>query len=146
MEREISLSVEIAVALIAISALIGILWVTVFMGQDMANDMSLTASDVLVSMEEGKLHELTQTHNVMPTAAVYSLLRTNGNSIGEVKCRLANATCPEKGSKMCVLKHLEGRVSLQVELLDLGWYKLTIHEADCEWFYGANKCTCPVKS
>ena len=101
---------------------------------------------VLVSMEEGKLHELTQTHNVMPTAAVYSLLRTNGNSIGEVKCRLANATCPEKGSKMCVLKHLEGRVSLQVELLDLGWYKLTIHEADCEWFYGANKCTCPVKS
>lgn len=148
MDREISLSVEISVALIALAAFIGILWVVVDMGQDMANDASYTASDVLVAVEEGKLSELVHTHNVMPAAAVYSLLRTNGDSIPDdgVVCKIPTSKCIAKKddagnpNKMCILKHLEGRVSLQVELLDYGWYRLTIHEADCSWFFTG--CTC----
>ncbi len=150
MDREISLSVEIAVVLIALAAFIGILWVVVDMGQDMANDASYTASDVLVSVEEGKLSELVHTHNVMPAAAVYSLLRTNGDSIPDdgVVCKIHKSKCVAKyhnndtsrPNKMCILKHLDGRVSLEVELLDFGWYRLTIHEPDCSWFFTG--CTC----
>ena len=86
MEREISVAVEIGVTLIALSVVISIIWFTVYLGNTMANDVTIEASDIVASNEVGSLEELCDTNTVMPTSAVYSLLRTYSSNIPEYRC------------------------------------------------------------
>ena len=55
MDREVSTVIEISVALIAISIVIGIISFTVFMGQDMSNDVAVESSKIVSAMEVGEL-------------------------------------------------------------------------------------------
>ena len=50
MEREISVAVEIGVTLIALSVVISIIWFTVYLGNTMANDVTIEASDIVASI------------------------------------------------------------------------------------------------
>ena len=68
MDREVSTVVELSVALIAISIVIGIISFTVFMGQDMSNDVAVESSKIVSAMEVGELEEMRHQNNIMPTA------------------------------------------------------------------------------
>ena len=44
------------------------------------------------------------------------------------------------GESPCILKHLTGKVSLEMDLLDTGWYKVTVHYVNCTWSSGTCNC------
>ena len=152
MDREVSFAVEIGVALIALSAVIAIIWFTVFMGQGVANDASTTANDILVSAEAGVMKELQMSDNVMPTSAAYSILRTYSNYIPEYVCNFhkkgSSIEAKEKNLMVeapCLLEHMEGKVSMCVEPSESGGYKVTIHHMNCDWFMSTCNCKNLIK-
>lgn len=143
MEREISITIEIAVTLIALSALLGIVFFTVFMGKDMSNSVSLEASDMITVAEEGGIEELTSQNTILPAAAAYSLIRTKNSVIGDYNCNIGHTVrnvVLSGGESPCILKHLTGKVSLEMDLLDTGWYKVTVHYVNCTWSSGTCNC------
>lgn len=144
MEREVSIAVEIAVALISVSALIAIIWFTVFMGKDMANDMTIEASELTGEVTVAALNDMCDKDNVMPASAVYSILRTYGNYIPECKCYICenNETQNLVETQPCILNHLTGKVNLRVKVTDNGWYSVEIHHMDCEYTNPSAKCKC----
>lgn len=144
MEREVSMVVEIGVALMALAAFILILWFTVFMGEDMANNVGQEAGQILGTTQSGRLEELRDTYTILPTSGVYSILRGNENVIGEVQCKICGS---KENDGSCLLGHLDGKVSLEVQFLDnYGWYKLIIHNQTCDWYYDGNckNTLCPT--
>lgn len=128
MDREVSTVIEISVALIAISIVIGIISFTVFMGQDMSNDVAVESSKIISAMEVGELDEMCHQNNVMPTAAAYSVYKTHKNVIPEYYCNIC------KSNKFCLLDHLNSKVSVQITKSEKGWYIMRIHKVDCNWF------------
>ena len=144
MEREVSMVVEIGVALIALSAFIFILWVTVFMGEEMANDVGQDAANILGTTQSGTLEELRDTYTILPTSGVYRILRANEGVIGEVDCRICGGKKDASGKLLkdgsCLLGHLDGKANLEVQYLPEGWYKLIVHKPTCNWYFGTN-CT-----
>lgn len=146
MEREISMAVEISVALIAIAAFIGILWFTVSQGGDMANSVSQESSQILGIVENGQLEGLTQQSTILPTSAIYSIVRSNERVISHVNCKICGRVVEEDdltdaekilevGKGKCLQQHLSGKTSLEVEFSEiLNAYILTVHEQDCDWF------------
>lgn len=143
MEREVSIVTEIGVTLIALSAVIGIIWFTVFMGNLMGNEVSVEASEIVSNMEVGALNDLCDTNTILPTSAVYSILRTYGSYIPEFKCNLHN---PPKVLDLntdapCVLQHMTGKISLEVYKTDEGWYCAEIHHVNCNWYNGICNCS-----
>lgn len=136
MEREVSLVIEIGVALIAISAVIGIIWFTVFLGRDVAADATEEASSILVANQVGVLEDLKDKENVMPASAAYSILRTYSNYIPESYCNY-NVSSPIVRDLVttpsCLLEHLIGKVSLEVTDSNLGGYRVVIHHMNCDW-------------
>ena len=143
MEREVSMAVEIAVALISISAFIAVLWFTVFVGEGIANDTSVEASGMITTIQEGRLSDLTNKNTVLPVSAVYSILRSNEDSIYRVDCGLCKEyTLPEEQrNRYCMLKHLTGKCSLEVSFdEDGGWYNIKMHKQTCDWLDGSCSC------
>lgn len=141
MHREVSMAIEMATALIAISALIGIIWFTVFMGKGIANDASVEASKIMSRSQVACLESLCSTTSdavpeQMPIAAVYNILRTYGKYIPEFECYCDN--CNKKsviqkiseGKPPCVLNHLNtGVVECVVSKIDTG-YKVVIWDVN----------------
>lgn len=146
MEREISVAVEIAVALIAVSALIGIIWFTVFMGKDMANSVTVEASELSGEVTVAALNDMCDKDNVMPTSAVYSILRTYGNYIPQCKCGVCENQEVQNllESPPCILNHLTGKVNLGVKVTDNGWYSVEIHDMNCEYSNVTPVCKCKL--
>lgn len=139
MDREISIVTEIGVTLIALSAVIGIIWFTVFMGNMMGNEVSVEASEIVSNMEVGALNDLCDTNTILPTSAVYSVLRTYGSYIPESDSISDSAFKCNIGSTVdtnisCVLSHMTGKISLEVHKTDEGWYSAEIHHVNCNWF------------
>ena len=128
MDREVSTVIEISVALIAISIVIGIISFTVFMGQDMSNDVAVESSKIVSAMEVGELEEMCHQNNVMPTAGAYSIYKTHKNVIPNYYCHIC------KSDKFCLLNHMDGKVSVQITKSEKGWYIMDIHKVDCNWF------------
>lgn len=128
MEKEVSMTIEIAVALIAISIVIGIISFTVFMGQDMSNEVAVESSKIVSAMEVGELDEMCHQNSIMPTAGAYSIYKTHKNIIPDYYCHIC------KTDVFCLLNHLSGKVSVQITKSEKGWYSMDIHEVDCVWF------------
>lgn len=128
MEKEVSMVIEIAVALIAISIVIGIISFTVFMGQDMSNEVAVESSKIVSAMEVGELDEMCHQNSIMPTAGAYSIYKTHKNIIPDYYCHIC------KTDVFCLLNHLSGKVSVQITKSEKGWYSMDIHKADCVWF------------
>lgn len=135
MDREISMAVEIGVVLIAISAVIGILWFTVFMGQGIANDAAAEATVVASSTETGVMEDLKNKDNIMPASAAYNILRTYSNLVPEYYCNYCNSGKKNLLSEQpCLVNHLTGMVSMEVLDSTSGGYTVIIHHQKCDWF------------
>lgn len=141
MDKEVSMVVELGVVLIAIAAVIGIIWFTVFMGEGIANDAASEASLISSSTEMGVMEDLKNKDNVMPTSAAYSILRTYSNIIPEYYCNYKSVAkeCDHSkkvllGSQPCLVNHLEGMVSMEVLDCVSGGYTVIIHHQKCDWF------------
>lgn len=128
MDREVSTVIEISVALIAISIVIGLISFTVFMGQDMSNDVAVESSKIISTVEVGELDEMCHQNNIMPTAGAYSVYKTHKSVIPDYYCNI----CGE--DTFCLLDHLKSKVSVQIMKSEKGWYIMRIHKADCNWF------------
>lgn len=153
MDKEVSMAVELGVILVAISAVIGIIWFTVFMGQGIANDASTEATLIASSTEIGVLEDLKNKENVMPASAAYSILRTYSNIIPEYYCN--NPECYHEDNptgkinlvknQPSLVNHLEGMVSMEVLDCVSGGYTVIIHHQKCDWFNKSytkgNKCS-----
>ena len=97
MEREVSMVVEIGVALIALSAFIFILWVTVFMGEDMANSVGQEATNILGTTQSGALEEYTEHLPAgMGDANIKDICVTNG-IVYAVGCKVSSGTETKNG-------------------------------------------------
>lgn len=150
MEREVSLTVEISVALVAICAVISIIWFTVYLGNDVANQSSETASEIIATMESTVLEELSgEGEIIMPSASIYNVLRTYSNAIPEFECEICKKnpkkhTCVKnsvlherkedyplnlvESNYNCVITHLEGKVHVLVKDRPYGGYKVIISD------------------
>lgn len=133
MEREISSAVEIGVGLIAISAVIAIIWFTVYLGNTIKVDSVNEANRILSEVESGLLTEQIGKAESIPTATAYGILRTHSHLIPEFICTVPG--CPSNAQVQdltrvtpCVLNHLTGRVILNVELIQDSWFKVTLIE------------------
>lgn len=128
MEREVSLTVEISVALVAICAVISIIWFTVYLGNDVANQSSETASEIVATMESTVLEELSGEGDIiMPSASIYNVLRTYSNAIPEFHCKICGgAPLNLTTDNPCIITHLEGKVHVLVQDRAYGGYKVTI--------------------
>ena len=146
MEREVSIVVEIGVGLIALAALISIIWFTIYLGNDLADDVAIEASELTSDVTVGELEELCNEENIMPAASVYGLIRMYNAYVPEFICMYCdndiNAIQDISGNTApCILNHLSGKVNLQVERTDYGWYRFIVHYVDCNWYYGNCDCS-----
>lgn len=136
MDREVSLTVEISVALVAICAVISIIWFTVYLGNDVANQASETGSDIVATMESSVLEELSgEDEIIMPSAAVYNVLKTYGNAIPEFYCIHCGANPNNVNTSVdltvknpCIIEHLSGKVHVLVKDRVYGGYKVIISD------------------
>lgn len=130
MEREVSLTVEISVALVAICAVISIIWFTVYLGNDVANQSSETASEIVATMESTVLEELSGKNEViMPSAAIYNVLRTYSNAVPEFVCEICGEDPVDLSLKNpCIITHLTGKVHVLVKDRIYGGYKVIISD------------------
>ncbi len=145
MEKEVSYALEIGVTLAVLSVLITIVFLTVNIGHDVRADAYEEGVRIASDLEDGNLFSLIGRENNMPTAAAYSLLRANSRIIPELVCYSSK----HSGSKLvsnltedspCLVNHMQGRVSLEVEMVNDSWYKVTVHKENCPWYYSS--CTC----
>ena len=130
MEREVSLTVEISVALVAICAVISIIWFTVYLGNDVANQSSETASEIVATMESTVLEELSSKNEViMPSAAIYNVLRTYSNAVPEFECKICGGDAVDLTvENPCIITHLEGKVHVLVKNRIYGGYNVIISD------------------
>ena len=131
MDREVSLTVEISVALVAICAVISIIWFTVYLGNDVANQSSETASDIVATMESTVLEELVgEDEVIMPSAAIYNVLKTYGNAVPELYCEICGGDAVDlTTSNPCVIKHLSGKVHVLVLHRTYGGYRVIVSDS-----------------
>lgn len=145
LEKEVSYALEIGVTLAVLSVLLTIVFLTVSIGNEVKIEAYDNGTRIVGVLEEGNISSLIGTENEMPTAAAYSLLRANGKVVHELICYDKKHT----GSKLvtdlttsspCLINHMTGRVSLEVEYVNDSWYRVTVHNENCPWYYG--DCTC----
>lgn len=130
-------------------ALVGVvLFFLLFMGYQISNDASLAASDMLGEAKVGLLEDMREEEHVIPTAALYNIVRTYDAFIPEYVCKCSvhagHHVGPydlSAGMTPCVLLHMTGRVSVEVGLAATTGYSVTVHDPGCTWFSGV--CTCP---
>lgn len=138
-----SYALEIGVTLAVLSVLITIVFLTVNIGHGVRADSYEEAVRISSDLEDGNLFSLIGKENNMPTAAAYSLLRANGRLIPEFVCNITDKCKDSKDltqDSICLRNHMRGRVSLEVEMVNDSWYKVTVHKENCPWYY--TSCTC----
>ncbi len=143
MEKEVSNIIELGVALVALAAVIGIMWFTVFQGQEVASDAAVVGSSIVSSVQVGALTELTDSETELPTASVFSLLKTYSNEIESYTCKVCNPTADSYDIDMdnfgptkslCVQNHLTGKVNVELVETSSGVFHMVIHDAQCDWY------------
>lgn len=85
MEYEVGAATRLGVMLIAIAALISIVWVTVKMGNGIKNESFNEADHIQTSVEQSQLRSLQYKEDVIiPKAAVYNLVAQCSNNIDKL--------------------------------------------------------------
>lgn len=141
MEREISIAIELGVTLMALSVVILLVWFTVFIGNGMSNDMGEEASHIIGVVETGSLRDLCDVNTVLPTSAVYSLALNYSSYIPEYHCNKCNKDIDLNNVTPCLLQHMTGKVSLEVNPSIMGGYSFKVHHMNCNWF-NSGICNC----
>lgn len=157
MEKEVSESISMGVALMALAALLSIVFFTVYLGNgikagagnqlsDVKNEISI---DYVTALASGEVD------NDMPTATAYNIFRTYDKVILETGNGYDGTvrTLLSQGSDLH--DKLGGRVQLELqEIKGGGAYIAFIHtgpsasfdkgSSTCTWYIGT--CTCQVKT
>lgn len=150
MEREVGITVSLAVQLVALSAFLSLVFFVVFQGETIKNNTANVASEMNTEVQTGFLNQLVD-HRVdplMPTATAYNILLSYDNVITKSACAVAwdNGVAVDPihvlmtdGS--CLINHMQGEVSMELLYIDkTSEYIAFLHEADCDWLKG--NCTC----
>lgn len=158
MEREVSIVVEISIVLVAISALLSIIFFTVYVGNDIKADATSSISDIKNEISVNYVKGLAngEIDNEMPSATAYNILTTYSDVIVES----ANGYDGEIRNLMTedsdLKNKLTGRVQLELIEITDGAYVVFIHTGydpndpnniapgNCNWKNG--NCTCPNKT
>lgn len=141
MEREISVAIELGVTLMALSVVISLVWFTVFVGHEISNDVSEESSLIIDVVETGALKELCDVNTIVPTSAAYSLSRNYSSFIPDYQCKKCSKTLDLNTEAACLLQHMTGKVSLEVNRSIKGGYSFVVHHMNCSWF-SSGVCNC----
>ena len=128
MEREVSHAIELGAVMMAIAALLSIVWFTVFMGRGLANDMTVEASNIAGQVSVVALDEIeAKGGEEMPAAAAYSIIKTYDSYINNYTCNNFghDRTYLLKDKSPCLSSHLQGMVLLEIEQTSEG-YNVTV--------------------
>lgn len=135
MEKEISLSLQIGVTLMVLSAVISLVAFTIHLGNDFKTETYQTGSRILTDLDEGYLPDMVGDDNNIPMATAYNLMRTYGRRITSLDCRVPE--CNHVGEPQnlvydtpCLINHsggLSGRVNLEVSNPYEGEYHIIVH-------------------
>lgn len=139
MEKEVSHAIEIGVSLIAVSAVIAIIWFTVFLGQDLKISAVNESSRIVTDLQEGVISDMVGQQNDIPTATAYGIVRSYGSIIPSSTCKICGKVTDLTKDTPCLLNHMHGELSVEVNAVN-SWYEITIHKLDCTWYY--NNCNC----
>ena len=75
MEKEVSTAVQLAVSLIAISAVLAIVMGTVYIGNGLKSDLVTSTVDMQTELETGQLKTMSNSDTIMmPKAAIYTII------------------------------------------------------------------------
>lgn len=86
MEREVSSAMSIGITLVALAALISVIWVTVLIGNSVKVDAYNEANDIASNIASSQMYSIKYKEDiVMPKAAAYSLLTLESNYVSELK-------------------------------------------------------------
>lgn len=142
MDREVSSSVHLGVSLAALAGLLGIVFFTVFMGNQVKEDAGRSLSDIRDQATVNYIRDIASgaTDNEMPTASAYNILKTYSDVIQEVACGHDGAVSNLMTEEPCLGDNLTGRVQLELQPINGGsTYVAFIHDEDCNW--QAGDCT-----
>lgn len=147
MNEEVRESLHLGVSMHLMAAVVGLAFFLLFVGRSVASDASVYASDLVGDVQVGVMEDLLQDECVMPAAGLYNLLRTYDSTVSEYYCLCevhgGTRVGPydlSLGMTPCILLHMTGKVSVQVEMADSWGYKVTVHDPDCDWFNTACSC------
>lgn len=144
MEKEVSSMVDLMTGIIAVSLVLGIVFVTLMIGQGITNDVVNTTTTITRGLNTGFLEDLAkgEIDNELPTATAFNILTTYDVSIGHTGCGICGEEREVLAERTCLGDHMSGKVSLETLGSD-GRYVVLIHKGDCNWYVGS--CTCPNK-
>ena len=141
MEREVSAAILIAVALVLMSALIGLVMYTVVIGNEVRADAFESAVNLQESISSGYYDDMVGKNNIIPASAAYSLLLKGENIVTKVTNKITGEVDEPGSIGNSILAHLRGKVSLEVTRTDSELYEITVHEEDCKWYNGVESCS-----
>lgn len=105
MEREISAVTWLAVSLISLSIVIGIVMLTVGIGNNAKNQAIEYGADLSYDMDTGEIRDMRDTATDMSIAAIYSILTRNYKNIKQLDVR--NITMMDDSSKASTINELD---------------------------------------
>lgn len=116
MERELSISVELVVTILAITVVISILMFTVIVGNEVKEDSSEALSDVRDSISIEYVEDLDKgrVDSNMPAATAYNILSMYSSVIGYEASGFDNKVRDLKSEDSVLKNNLKGRVQLDI--------------------------------
>ncbi len=124
MEREVSGTVNITVAIVSIAALIWIVFGTVQIGNDFKRNSVESASQVSNIIKTNSLENMVNNPSIMPASAANAIISKSKDVIVEYDCQV----CGVVRNYNCLVDHLSGRVRLTVTKLYEDQYQVRIEQ------------------
>jgi hypothetical protein len=139
LEREVAEGVAISVAIMALAALMGIIFFTVYLG----NGVKESAGGALMNIRDEisinfvRALESGELDNEMPAVTAYNIIKTYDKAIIEVASGLDNTISNPMTAEPSLGNKLTGRVQLEVHEVN-GAFVVFIHNENCNWRAGVH--------
>jgi hypothetical protein len=147
LEREVSSTVSLGGSLVALAALLGLVFFMVFMGNGVREDAGQALSGIRDQATVNYIRDIASgaTDNEMPAATAYNILKTYSDVIEEAACGYDGTVSNLMTEDPCIGNNLTGRVQLELQPINGGsTYVAFIHGVDCNWREGV--CSDPNRS
>lgn len=126
MEKEISTSVHISVALILISAVCGIVIYTIIVGNQMKQEAIDKATDMQVGVSTSQLSSLAGTTKIIPKAAAFAIIVQEEQGIRKLTYNTIESDPFDPARELA--KSLDGKVEITVSKVEKGYYDIIIKD------------------
>lgn len=130
MHKELSMVINMGLALIAMALLLSLIVFTVSIGLNVKNYAIDKANDIERSVISGTIESLMSGDAIMPTAAAYGLLQSSVNTIIKTDCHVCGKVNGVGAAGACLIGHLQGRVRLSITKITEGQYEVIIYKGD----------------